>query len=214
MAQAYKDENAVSTLIASSNVDGSTPVRIYADPVTHRLLVDLPTGSGTVSSVSVATANGFSGTVTNPTTTPEITITTSIGAGNLPVSNGTGFEAATLTGTGAVVLSNKPTFLGTIQTVTAMAAQAMSGASGNVFTRTLAGSEVFTQSNFSTGQCFMVEVKQGSGTSYTVTWFAGITWVTPGATAPVQTVVSNGFTTYGFRCTGTNTFLGYLVGTN
>ncbi len=31
-------------------------------------------GSGTVTTVSVATANGFSGTVTNPTTTPAITI--------------------------------------------------------------------------------------------------------------------------------------------
>lgn len=31
-------------------------------------------GSGTVTSVSVVTANGFSGTVSNPTTTPAITI--------------------------------------------------------------------------------------------------------------------------------------------
>ncbi len=38
---AYRDENSVPTLIASSNVDGKTPVRLYADPVTHRLLVDL-----------------------------------------------------------------------------------------------------------------------------------------------------------------------------
>lgn len=34
-------------------------------------------GAGSVTSVSVATANGFSGTVTNPTTTPEITINVS-----------------------------------------------------------------------------------------------------------------------------------------
>ncbi len=35
-------------------------------------------GSGTVTSVSVATANGFAGTVTNATTTPAITLTTTI----------------------------------------------------------------------------------------------------------------------------------------
>jgi len=118
------------------------------------------------------------------------------------------------TGTGVAVFNVKPTFVGTIQTVTAMGAQALDGSTANIFTRTLASSETFTQSNFSAGQCFMVEVTQGSGTSYTVTWFSGITWVTSGGTAPTQTTVSNGKTTYGFRCTGTNTFLGYLIGTN
>ena len=98
-----------------------------------------------------------------------------------------------------------------LTTVTAMAAQAIDGTAGSIFTRTLAGNETFTQSGFTEGRCFMVEVKQGSGTSYTATWFSGITWVTGGATAPIQTTVTNGTTTYGFRCTGTNTFLGYLV---
>lgn len=55
MANAYKDENDVSTLIASSNVDGKTPVRVYADPITHRLLVDLAIGSGTVTEVDTGT---------------------------------------------------------------------------------------------------------------------------------------------------------------
>ncbi len=47
MTNAYRDENSVPTLIASSNVDGKTPVRVYADPVTHRLLVDAASGGGT-----------------------------------------------------------------------------------------------------------------------------------------------------------------------
>lgn len=98
-----------------------------------------------------------------------------------------------------------------LTTVTAMGAQAVDGTLGSIFTRTLAASETFTQSGFTAGRCFMVEVKQGSGTSYTVTWFSGITWITSGATAPTQTTTTNGTTTYGFRCTGTNTFLGYLV---
>lgn len=95
-----------------------------------------------------------------------------------------------------------------------MGAQALDGSASNIFTRTLAGSEVFTQSGFSTGQVFMAKVKQGSGTTYTVTWFATVTWITTGATAPVQTTTSNGYTTYGFVCTGANTFDGYLVGTS
>jgi hypothetical protein len=90
--------------------------------------------------------------------------------------------------------------------ITAMSTQALDGTLGNIFNRTLGASETFTQSGFATGQCFIVKVKQGSGTSYTVTWFATVTWITSGATAPVQTVVSNGYTTYGFICTGSNTF--------
>jgi len=117
------------------------------------------------------------------------------------------------TGTGLIVGNNKPTFLGTIQTISTVSAQAFDGSLGNMFTRTLAASETFTQSNFSTGQNFIVRVKQGSGTTYTVTWWSGVTWITSGATAPVQTTVTNGFTTYGFTCTGSNTFDGYLIAT-
>jgi hypothetical protein len=49
-------------------------------------------GSGTVTTVSVATANGFAGTVANATTTPAITLTTSI-TGMLK-GNGTAISAA------------------------------------------------------------------------------------------------------------------------
>lgn len=50
-------------------------------------------GSGTVTSVSVATANGFAGTVATSTTTPAITISTSITG--LLVGNATAIAAAT-----------------------------------------------------------------------------------------------------------------------
>lgn len=50
-------------------------------------------GAGTVTTASVATANGFGGTVSNPTTTPAITITTSITG--IIKGNGTAISAAT-----------------------------------------------------------------------------------------------------------------------
>lgn len=75
MAEAKRDENFVPTLLGVSSVDGTTPVVIYADPTTHRLYVDLAGGTGTVTSVSVVTANGVSGTVATATTTPAITLT-------------------------------------------------------------------------------------------------------------------------------------------
>jgi hypothetical protein len=52
-----------------------------------------PAGTGTVTSVSVATANGLAGTVANPTTTPAITL--SVNVSGLLKGNGTAISAAT-----------------------------------------------------------------------------------------------------------------------
>jgi hypothetical protein len=41
MANASIDQNFTRTLLAVSSTDGTTPVTLYADPTTHRLLVDL-----------------------------------------------------------------------------------------------------------------------------------------------------------------------------
>ena len=94
MANAKRDQNSITTLIAASNVDGTTPINIYADPVTHRLLVDATgSGTGSVTSVSVVSANGLAGTVATATTTPAITLSTSV-TGVLK-GNGTAISAAT-----------------------------------------------------------------------------------------------------------------------
>ena len=52
-----------------------------------------PSSSGTVTTLSVVSANGFTGTVANPTSTPAITLTTSITG--LLKGNGTAISAAT-----------------------------------------------------------------------------------------------------------------------
>ena len=41
MANAKRDQNRVTTLIAASSSDGTTPINVWADPTTHRLLVDI-----------------------------------------------------------------------------------------------------------------------------------------------------------------------------
>lgn len=109
MADAKIDQNRIPTLLGVSNVDGITPVVLWADPITHRLLVDLPGGAGTVTDVSVVSANGFAGTVATSTTTPAITLSTTL---NTPVlaGNGTALIAATTSGTGStVILQGSPT---------------------------------------------------------------------------------------------------------
>lgn len=37
---AYRDENGIPVMIAVSETDGFTPIELYVDPVTHKLLVD------------------------------------------------------------------------------------------------------------------------------------------------------------------------------
>lgn len=64
---------------------------------------------GTVTSVSVVSANGLAGTVATPTTTPAITLSTTV-TGVLQ-GNGTAISAATTTGTGAVVLATSPSLI-------------------------------------------------------------------------------------------------------
>lgn len=45
MPNASRDENGVPTLLGASTTDGKTPVRVYADPDTHRLLVQGEAGA-------------------------------------------------------------------------------------------------------------------------------------------------------------------------
>lgn len=66
-------------------------------------------GGGSVTNVSVVTANGLAGTVANSTTTPLITLSTTV-TGILQ-GNGTTISAASTTGSGAVVLNISPTLV-------------------------------------------------------------------------------------------------------
>ncbi|MET4142416.1 hypothetical protein [Pedobacter sp. UYP1] len=64
-------------------------------------------GQGTVTSVAVTPANGLTGSVADPSTTPNITLGTSV-EGILTGKAGA-ITAAATTGTGAIVLSDSPT---------------------------------------------------------------------------------------------------------
>lgn len=157
--------------------------------------------------------NDYNGDITNANISNSAAISTS-------KINATFPSGAIVGTTDSQTLSSKvltkPTINGSVQGVTTLSGTTptMDLSVANVFAITLSGNTTYSISNVTTGQVFMVEVKQGSGTTYTNTWFSTVTWVTGGATAPVETTTSNGYTTYGFRCTGTNTYLGYLIGTS
>ncbi len=57
MTSAPRDDNSIPTLMAVSNADGTTPVVLYADPTTHRLLVSATSGAlGDLSDVTITSA--------------------------------------------------------------------------------------------------------------------------------------------------------------
>ncbi len=110
MAEAPRDQNFVPTALFESSTSPGTTYPGQIITATGRIKVDAA-GGGTVSSVSVVSANGFAGTVATATTTPAITLSTTI---NSPVlaGNGTAIIAATTTGSGStVVLNNTPTLI-------------------------------------------------------------------------------------------------------
>ena len=53
MSQAPRDENRIPSLLAASSSDGTTPVVVYADPTTHRLLAQ------TTIAIAPATSGGL-----------------------------------------------------------------------------------------------------------------------------------------------------------
>lgn len=72
MSNAPRDENAVTTLLGTSNVDGRTPVVVWADPTTHRIFVD-SIGTGTTTPGGLSIANFTSGdTYTALTSTAQV----------------------------------------------------------------------------------------------------------------------------------------------
>ena len=70
MANAERDENSVPTLLAVSSADGVTPIVVWADPVTHRLLCQLIGGSTGYQALLTGSVNG-SNTVFTWTTAPK-----------------------------------------------------------------------------------------------------------------------------------------------
>lgn len=88
MTNAVRDQNRVTTVIGVSNLDGVTPINVYVDPTTHRMLVDnAGAGATGVTGVTGPTGVGATGPtgltgVTGPTGPTGLTgVTGPTGAG-------------------------------------------------------------------------------------------------------------------------------------
>lgn len=131
-----RDQNHVTILAGVTDDSNLNVTMLRIDPTTKRLLVSatgLP-GSGTVTTVSVVSANGFAGTVANASSTPAITLTTTItgilqGNGTaisaITIGSGLNFAAGTLSATGSG---------GTVTTVSVVSANGFAGTVANATT--------------------------------------------------------------------------------
>ena len=172
-------------------------------------------GSGTVTSASVVSANGFAGTVATSTTTPAITLTTSITG--VIKGNGTALSAAVagtdyVTPTGTETLTNKtltnPTVtdyvetLNAIGTVTSSSTLSLTG--GTVQTATLTASTActFTMPTATAGKSFVLLLKQAASTGGGTATFTGVKWGTSGA--PTITAAAGKMDILTFIADGTN----------
>ncbi len=73
-----------------------------------------------------------------------------------------------------------------------------------------AGNITIAVSNETAGKVFILDIIQDDVGSRTVTWFATIKW--EGGTAPTLTATANAIDTFGFICTATDTYQGYVIG--
>ena len=200
--QAKRDQNHVtSTLFVGS--DGGT-YNLQGNEATGRIYTTTAGGAGTVTSVSVVTANGFAGTVATATSTPAITISTTV-TGILS-GNGTAVSAASTTGSGAVVLATSPTLVtpaigtpssGTLTNCTGLPIDG--GTTGTLpATRGGTGQSTFTKGDILVATDASTLTKLAVGTNTYVlaansAVAAGVEWVAP---SPINTITV-GSTTVG-----------------
>lgn len=168
-------------------------------------------GSGSVTSASVVSANGFAGTVANASTTPAITLSTSITG--VIKGDGTALSAATagtdyVTPTGTETLTNKTLTNPTVTNYTETPFSANSSTAitlaltnGTVQIITLTGNATITMPTAVSGKSFIMFLKQDATGSRTVTW-STVKWA--GGTAPTITATASRQDIYSFFSDGTN----------
>ena len=163
-------------------------------------------GSGSVTSASVVSANGFAGTVATSTTTPAITISTSI-TGVLK-GNATAISAATA-GTDYVAPGTATNFtaqqyFGT-STLTDGATISWAASTAQVATVTIAGNRTMAApSGLVSGAFYALNVIQDATGSRTMTWNTVFKWT--GGSAPTLSTAANAKDFFVFRSDGTNLY--------
>lgn len=144
--------------------------------------------------------------------------------GNLNDANISSLQPSKIAGTAATIsgsetLSNKtlskPTFNASVQlftTDTDGSTVTFNLGTSNLHTVVLGGNRVLSVANASIGQAFVVRLTQDATGSRTVTWFTTIKWA--GGNTPVLTTAANKTDVFGFLCTASGAYDGFIIGQN
>jgi hypothetical protein len=199
--------NLTGTLpVANGGTGTATPALVQGSNITitgswpNQTIAAAAPGTGTVTAVSVVSANGLAGTSSGGAT-PALTLSTSI-TGVLK-GDGTAISAATagtdyVTPTGTETLTNKTLNAvllndGYTEEVFAVTGTtpALSPTDGSIQTWTLSGNSTPTAGTWASGQSLTLMVDDD--TAYTIDWSSvAVTWKTNGGAAP--TLNTTGFT--------------------
>ena len=126
---------------------------------------------------------------------------------NVNIASDAAITSTKISGTAVTLTSQR-----TITTASDGATVTFVLTSGNIHQVTLGGNRTLALSGAATGQSFIVRLIQDGTGSRTVTWWSTIKWA--GGTAPVLTTTASSVDVFGFICTGTGTYDGYVVSQN
>ena len=161
------------------------------------------TSTGATSGENIAHSLSVDASQTQITAVGTLTSLVIADGGNIGSASDTDAMAISSTGTVTFSQATKPA-LATSVSIDLNAA--------NVHKITLGASNTLAVSNETDGQTFILRLLQDGTGSRTVTWFSTIKWA--GGTVPTLTTTASKADVFGFVCTGTDTYDGFIIGQN
>ena len=135
-------------------------------------------------------------------------------AGNIGSASDT--DAIAIASDGEVTLSQRTTFSKAVKTPlksnTDGATITFDLDEASTHTVTLGDNRTLAISNEDAGQKFIINLVQDGTGSRTVTWFSTIKWA--GGSAPTLTTTADKADSFGFLCTGSDAYYGFVIGQN
>ena len=186
---------------------------------------NLAVESGKIANLAVTTGKIADDAVTDAKLAHAITVVTSLTA---PLIEGTtsiqtplieytdGDDAIAIADGGGVTLSQASPFSKAVKTPLKSNTDASTITfdldEASTHTVTLGDNRTLAISNEDAGQKFIINLVQDGTGSRTVTWFSTIKWA--GGSAPTLTTTANKADSFGFLCTGTDAYYGFVIGQN
>lgn len=183
MSDAKHDANRVATLLGVSSSDGTTPVSIYADPTTHRLLTQ-STGSAAPVDATYVTLS------TNATLTNERVLTGTANQITL-TDNGAG-STIVLSLPQSIATTSTPTFASmTLTAASSLTLGTASSATGGLILRNATNANTLSINSGVTGTTYALTLPtdQGGASTFLQNDGAGVlSWVAAGGAGTVTDV--------------------------